>query len=150
MAELDETRRRPVRVISLLLFLQAVGLAGVAAYGVLQVDWQQLRAGASSGQEIQAVRAVTVVLFFAPPTVLALLGALGCLFSFRWGWILAEFAQALSVGACLILYSDWNPSFVYPVMLYCIVMILYLNSQDVRVLFQSRSVARHSGVVRGG
>lgn len=150
MAELDETRRRPVRVISLLLVLQAVGLAGVAVYGVLQLDWQQLQAGAPSRQEVQAVRAVTVLLFFAPPTVLALLGALGCLFSFRWGWILAEFAQALSVGACLILYSDWNPSFVYPVMLYCIVMILYLNSQDVRVLFQSRPVARHPGAIRGG
>jgi uncharacterized membrane protein (Fun14 family) len=150
MAELDETRRRPVRVISLLLVLQAVGLAGIAAYGVLQLDWQQLQAGASSHQEIQAARAITVLIFFATPTLLALVGALGCLFSFRWGWILAEFAQALSVGACLILYSDWNPSFVYPVMLYCIVMILYLNSQDVRVLFQSRPVTRRPEVARGG
>ena len=36
---------------------------------------------------------------------------------------------------CLWLYSWFQPWYVYPIMAYCILMILYLNSQDVRVVF---------------
>jgi hypothetical protein len=50
----------------------------------------------------------------------------------------------LTLLACLLLYSDWrpvsdwDPVFIYPVMLYCIVMVLYLNSSDVRAAFHVR------------
>jgi hypothetical protein len=49
--------------------------------------------------------------------------------------------QALTLLACLLLYTEWEailyrePVFIYPVMLYCIVMTLYLNSSDVRAAF---------------
>jgi hypothetical protein len=54
---------------------------------------------------------------------------------------LASLAQTLSLGACMELYYEpfWeNPGFIYPVMVYCILMILYLNSSEVRVVFHSR------------
>jgi hypothetical protein len=79
--------------------------------------------------------AVVTVLVFAPPAVLALLAALGFLFLLRAGWLLAMIVQGLSLLACLLLYSAWTPIFIYPVMLYCIVMALYLNSSDVRAAF---------------
>jgi hypothetical protein len=50
--------------------------------------------------------------------------------------------QAVTLLACLLLYTEWEsilyrePVFIYPVMLYCIVMALYLNSSDVRAAFQ--------------
>jgi hypothetical protein len=37
---------------------------------------------------------------------------------------------------CLWLYSWFQPGYVYPIMAYCILMILYLNSHDVRMVFR--------------
>ena len=153
----EETSSRPIRVIGLLLILQAIGLVGLIAYGLLQVDWQQVRSDSQQQQglvvEIQldspqqeepaleAARAVGAAVLFLPSIVLAILGALGFLLFSRRGWLLASLAQTLSLGACMELYyeSFWEkPGFIYPVMLYCIVMILYLNSSVVRVVFHSR------------
>ena len=130
----DKTRRRPIRMIGLLLILQVIGLAGIGAYELVQVDWQQVDPEAPSQQEIRAA----AFFLFAPPAVLALLAALGFLFLSRKGWLLAAIAQGLSLGVCLWLYSELKPVYVYPIMVYCILMVLYLNSHDVRVVFHSR------------
>jgi hypothetical protein len=140
MVERDRTRRRPVRAIALLLLLQSLGLAAVAGYGLIGIDWAGLRFDASGVQETTAERAVIVTLLFALPVVFALLGAVGSLFALRWGWLLAELAQGICLGGCLLLYSEWSPYFIYPVMAYCIIMVLYLNSRDVRVLFHARGL----------
>ena len=154
----DKTSSRPIRAVGLLLILQAIGLVGLLAYGLLQVDWQQVRSDSQQGlvveiqpdssqQEgeegsgLEAARAIGAAILFLPSIVLAILGALGFLLFSRRGWLLASLAQTLSLGACMELYynSVWeNPAFVYPVMLYCILMILYLNSSEVRVVFHSR------------
>ena len=155
MVNPDKTSSRPIRVVGLLLILQAIGLVSIGAYGILQVDWQQLQSDSSqqglvleiepgSPQEelvLEAVKAVGVAVLFLPSTLLAILGALSFLLFSRRGWLLASLAQTLGLGACLELYYEpfWeNPGFVYPVMLYCILMILYLNSSAVRVVFHSR------------
>jgi hypothetical protein len=151
----DKISSRPIRVIGFLLILQAIGLAGIAAVDLRQVDWQEVELEFSprlqEGLEItvdwpqeqevglEAARAIEVAVRFLPPVVLAILGGLGFLFFSRRGWLLAALAQTLSLWACLQLYYEWNPGFVYPVMLYCIFLILYLNSYDVRVVFHSRS-----------
>ena len=155
---LDKTNSRPIRAVGLLMLLQAIGLVGLSAYGLLQIDWQQvgfdwqqqeglvleIHPGSSQEEEeseLEAARAVGAAILFLPSIVLAILGALGFLLFSRRGWLLASLAQTLSLGACMELYYDsvWEkPGFVYPVMLYCILMILYLNSSAVRVVFHSR------------
>ena len=150
----DKTSSRPIRAIGFLLILQAVGLVGIAIFDLRQVDWQQVQFDFSpqpqKGFEItvdwpqeqevglEATRAIEVAIRFLPPAVLAILGALGFLVFSRRGWLLAALAQTLSLWACLQLYYEWNPGFIYPVMLYCILMVLYLNSHSVRVVFHSR------------
>jgi hypothetical protein len=154
--EPDKTSSRPIRAVGLLLILQAIVLVGFIAYGLLQVDWQQLRTDSQQGlvveiqpdssqqlegSVLEAARAIGVAILFSPSVVLAILGALGFLLFSHRGWLLASLAQTLSLGACLELYyeSFWEkPGFIYPVMLYCILMILYLNSSEVRVVFHSR------------
>ena len=157
--EPDKTSYRPIKTVGLLLILQAIGLVGLVAYGLLQVDWQQVRSDSqqqglvleiqpdSSQQEgeeesvLKAAKAIVAAILFLPSIVLAIIGALGFLLFSRRGWLLASLAQTLSLGACLELYyeSFWEkPGFIYPVMLYCILMILYLNSSEVRVVFHSR------------
>ena len=130
--EPDKTSYRPVRVIGLLLILEVIGLAGLGAYEALQVDWRQVRFEGEPSQQV--IDALAFVLF-APPAVLTLLSALSFLLLRRKGWLLAAIAQGLSVAVCLWLYSMFQPVYVYPIMAYCVLMILYLNSHDVRVVF---------------
>jgi hypothetical protein len=139
---------RPVRVIGLLLILEVLGLAGLGVYEFARVDWQQL----GPGTPPQRVIEVLALLLFVPPAVMTLFSALGFLLLRRRGWLLAAIAQGVSVGVCLWLYTEFQPLYVYPIMAYCILMILYLNSQDVRVLFHPRrdKAKRESGAPHAG
>lgn len=147
-ARVDETGRRPIRLIGLLLLLQAAGLAGVVAYELSRVDWRQLDPESPSARAIGAATS----LLFAPPAALALLAALGFLFMSRRGWILAALSQGASLAICLWLYSNSAPLYVYPVMVFCILMVLYLNSHDVRVVFHAgwEAAGEASGTTSGG
>ncbi len=144
MVEPNGTFNRPVRAIGLLLILQVAGLAALGAYEfshvLSRVDWQRLGSLGSLGSLVsetpsqQVVEALAVALF-APPAVLMLVSALGFLFMRRRGWLLAAISQGLTLGVCLWLYTVLQPVYVYPIMAYCVLVILYLNSQDVRTAF---------------
>ena len=134
MARAANTSYRPVRAIGLLLAFQVVCLVGLGAHEFLQVDWRQIGAEEPSQQVIEAL----TLTLFVPPAVMTLMSALSFLLLRRKGWLLAAISQGLSLGVCLWLYSQTQPWYVYPLMAYCILMILYLNSHDVRVVFHLR------------
>ena len=131
---------RPIRAIGLLLILEAAGLVGLGLYEFSRIRWRQLLAAREwPGPEVIEAAAVAL---FAPPAVLTLVSALGFLLLRRRGWLLAAISQGLTLAACLFLYSELQPTYVYPVMAYAILLVLYLNSHDVRVVF-------HPGGLRG-
>ena len=142
MAGPDNISNRPIRVIGLLLFLQLVGLAALGAYEFLQVDWQRVQLDTTPPQQVIEVLAFAL---FVPSAVLTLLSALSFLLLRRKGWLLAAIGQGLSVAICLWLYSELQPWYVYPIMAYCTLMILYLNSHDVRMMFHPRREATRPG-----
>ena len=130
----DRVSYRPVRLVGVLLVLEAVGLASLAAYHVY------LRAGGPRAEIVAELRRSFDTLAaggaFVAAAILAAVAAVGFLFMRRRGWPPAALAQTLGLGACVALYADLEPVFVYPVMVYCIVMVLYLNSRDVRMVFR--------------
>jgi hypothetical protein len=132
-----EVSYRPIRLIGLLLVVQLIGLAGLGAYEFVQVDWQRIRPEAPPPQALE----VLAFVLFAPSAVLTLVSALSFLLLRRKGWLLAAIGQGLNVAVCLWLYSQLQPWYVYPIMAYCILMILYLNSHDVRMMFHPRREA---------
>lgn len=129
----DRISYRPVRLVGVLLIVEAVGLASLAAYHVV------LRAGGARVELVVELRRTFETLAaggaFVAAAILAAVAAVGFLFLRRKGWLLAALAQTLALGTSLVLYAELEPVFVYPVMLYCIVMVLYLNSRDVRAVF---------------
>ena len=135
MAGPDDVTSRPIKVIGLLLILQVIGFMGLGAYEFVQVEWQRIQLDATPPP--QAIEVLAFVLF-APSAVLTLLSALSFLLLRRKGWILAALGQGLCLAVCLWLYSQLQPWYVYPVMAYCTLMILYLNSHDVRTMFHPR------------
>jgi hypothetical protein len=142
MAGPDNISYRPVRVIGLLLVLQLVGLAALGAYEFLQVDWQRIRLDTTQPKQVIEVLAFAL---FVPSAVLTLLSALSFLLLRRKGWLMAAIGQGLSVAICLWLYAELKPWYVYPIMAYCALMILYLNSHDVRMMFHPRREATRPG-----
>jgi uncharacterized membrane protein YqhA len=129
-----------VRVIGVFLILEVIGLILLGGYEFLQVDWRGINLGSPQHQAVE----VAVFALFVPSAVLTLISALSFLFLQRRGWLLAAIAQGLSLAVCLWLYSLFQPNYVYPIMAYCILMILYLNSQDVRMVFRTGQSSRAS------
>jgi len=139
--EPGKTSYRAVRAIGVLLILQVIGLLILGGYEFLQVDWRGIELRGLQHRTVEAA----VFALFIPSAVLTLLAALSFLLLHRRGWLLAAAAQGLSLAVCLWLYALFQPGYVYPIMFYCVLMILYLNTRDVRMVFQRRK--RH-GVPR--
>ena len=133
MVEPDKISYRPIRAIGLLLILEVICLVALGVYEFTLVDWQEIDPETPPPQEVVEVVAFAL---FAPPAVLTLLSGLGFLLVRRRGWLLAAIAQGLILAVSLWLYTLFQPGYVYPVMAYSILMILYLNSHDVRVVFR--------------
>lgn len=130
---------RPVWIVGMLLVVQALGLGGLVVYQVsvagagglgLSETVSGLLAGGVEG------RAAPVAVLFLPPAVLMLVAGVWFLLR-RRGWVVASVAQGLCIGACLLLYSESAPGFVYPVMAYCVLAVMYLNSRDVRTIMHA-------------
>jgi hypothetical protein len=134
VVEPDRTSYRPVRVIGVLLILEVIGLIALGVYEFWQVDWRGIDPEHLSRRMVEAL----VFALFVPSAILTLMSALSFLFLRRRGWLGAAIAQGVSLAVCLWLYTLFQPGYVYPVMGYCILMILYLNSHDVRVVFHPR------------
>jgi hypothetical protein len=126
-------RRRPrpwtVRAVGLLLLFQAAGYVALSIYLLLPFDWNT---DLTSPQQVDAL-SISIILI--PAAILAVLSAIGFLFLFRAGWLLAMVMQGATLLGCVTLHFDTKPQAIFPVMLYCIVMAFYLNSFDVRVAF---------------
>ena len=119
---------------------------GVWLFGT--IDWDRILTLANEQAqnlpkplERQLEQAVLYVIYFLAPAILLLLAGLGFVLLRRRGWMLASVAQAIILLVCLFFYTDPRPWFVYPIIAYCILMILYLNSQGVRAVVHSRRMA---------
>lgn len=130
---------RPVRIVGLLLVAQAAGLAGLVVYlisgaGAGGVAWSEAVSGMLSGGEEGGAAPLAVL--FLPSAALMLVSGLWFLLR-RRGWVVASVAEGLCLGACLLLYSGSAPGFIYPIMAYCVLAIMYLNSRDVRTIMHA-------------
>jgi hypothetical protein len=137
--EPGRTSNRAIRAIGVLLILEVIGLVLLGGYEFLQVQWMGIDLESPQHETVE----VAVFALFIPSAILTLLSALSFLFLQRRGWLLAAIAQGLSLAVSLWLYSLFQPGYVYPIMAYCVLMILYLNSQDVRMVFRPREGASH-------
>ncbi|MGH3148377.1 MAG: hypothetical protein ACRDTR_21555 [Rubrobacter sp.] len=141
---------RQTRILGVLLILQVVAIVGIGVSLFTSIDWDRVMAlsNAQTFPEplaMQVEEAFLFVVYFLVPVILLLLAGFGFVLLRRRGWMLASIAQAVIMLACLFYYSDPRPGFVYPIIAYCIVMILYLNSQSVRGVVHSRRMAPVGG-----
>jgi hypothetical protein len=133
----ERRRSRPwtVRAAGLLLLLQAAGYVALSIYLLLPFDWRATAEQHVDMLSPQQTDALSISFILIPAAILAVLSAIGFLFLFRAGWLLAMAMQGATLLGCLTLYFGAKPQAIFPVMLYCTVMAFYLNSFDVRIAF---------------
>ena len=123
-------------------------MVGIGVWLFSNIDWDRILTLANERAqdlpkplEKQLEQAILYVIYFLAPAILLLLAGFGFVLLRRRGWMLASVAQAISLLVCLFFYTDPRPWFAYPIIAYCILMILYLNSQGVRAVVHSRRMA---------
>jgi cytochrome bd-type quinol oxidase subunit 2 len=133
----------PLRAISLLLFLQMMGLCIISAFFLQQVDWER-----ELNDTMLSIAAVDVLVWtavVAPLVVLLCITALGFFFRRSFAWHSAMTLQGVMLLGCLTIYFLTtshlrNSHLLYLSMLYCILMVLYLNTSDVRMAFHVKQI----------
>ncbi|MEJ7816061.1 MAG: hypothetical protein WKF53_12880 [Rubrobacter sp.] len=140
---------RQARLLGVLLLLQVVAMVGLGVWLFASIDWDalvnlsnkpgQIRLQTTDKSVVKDFeRAILFTVYFFAPVVLLLLAGLGFVLLRRRGWMLASVAQALIMLSCLFFYGDSRPWFAYPIIAYCILMILLLNSRSVRAVVHRR------------
>lgn len=133
-------RSWPVRAIGVLLVAQAASLCVPIFRQASLVVWSNVRMRGAVPEGLPEAGYVTV--FFGAPAALAVLAALVFFVLYRRGWLLAMMVQSLTLLACLGLYFRDDPAYIYPIMVYSVLMVLFLNSSEVRVMLHSREDGR--------
>jgi hypothetical protein len=149
---------RQVRLLGVLLILQVVVMVGISVWLFSTIDWERVVHLTNEQGQVHAKtirdgpllkrleQASLFVGYFLAPAILLLLAGLGfVLLRRRRGWMLASVAQALIMLACLFFYGASRPWFAYPLIAYCIVMILLLNSRSVQAVVHRKRVTPQDG-----
>ena len=133
----------PLRAISLLLFVQMASLCVITAYFLKQIDWELELAG--TAPSVAALDLIAWTASVTPIAILLLITAIGFFFRRSFAWHSAMTLQGLMLLGCLTIYFFTNSllrnsHLIYLSMLYCILMVLYLNTRDVRMAFHVREI----------
>ena len=84
-----------------------------------------------------------MTLFLLPASVLALVGVVGMFLLRTVGWGSAMLTQGMMLSGALLYYFrfDHHPGLLYLLMVYGIIMVLYLNSVDIRTRFSGTATS---------
>jgi hypothetical protein len=132
-----QARRWTMRVIALLLAGQAMILVAIIGAGLRSLNWDQ--------EFNQVMRSFTVrdtLLLgglLSPMAIFDMVTAMDLWKGRRGAWLRAMISQGILLIFCLSNYVvNRGERFIYPLMLTCILLVLYLNTYDVRLSFTSR------------
>jgi hypothetical protein len=125
--------------------VQALGLAGIILYFAFSIDWAA-RDAADLIESRSAQDTAIFITLFTGVVVAAFLTAMSAFLRWRGAWLMAMGLQGLILAYCLDIYfftlSYLRASmFIYLIMLYSIIMVLYLNTTDVRLAFFTKPAA---------
>ena len=119
-------------------------------YYFSRVDWEQIDIASIAGQMTISsfvLRPLTEAMIyggvFLPFAILLLMSMAGFIRLRRAAWLLAMVCQCGILLSCLLIYFDSDlrlsqSNLLYLLMLLGILLVLYLNSSDVRVAFDTR------------
>lgn len=135
-------KKHRTRLISIVTFLLALEGAGFFSLALLQ--W--LRGDLFEKVSIPGVGPSPFIAVFSFLGVLAVIATVGFYCLWPAAWITAVSVQGASLLLSLVLYATERPAYIYWIMIFCVVLVAYLNHGEIRSAFQ-RGPSRNS---RGG
>lgn len=145
---------RAVRIVALLLVIQAAGLLGfglVHTMATYALPWLNAdRVGqwlAAAPVDLTAIwtrlleiskTSAHLTILFVPLGVMAFLTAISFCWRRLFAWTVAMTVQSIQLLCALILYFTSRPVYVSILMLYGILMVVYLNYSEVANAFRPR------------
>jgi hypothetical protein len=136
-----KTRRRTLYLLSVLLALETLGLVGVSVYAIGRIDWESELEDVMIS--VEALETIALSLLLLPLAVVTGITAAGFLRIGRGAWLRAMVIQGIILTLCLWLYmSGLAHRVVYAGMLYAILIVWYLNTNEVRSAFYARKHVR--------
>jgi hypothetical protein len=128
-------RPRTVTILGFSLILQGLGLICLAGIHIYRSDV------VSSFSWHEIVKNIPVILkstgFFALG-FLGLLASIGFFRLWKYAWLSAMLLQGLCMTLALDLYFIEKPFYVYILMIYCILMVIYLNYSEIILAFRTK------------
>jgi hypothetical protein len=138
-----QARRWTMRVIALLLAGQAAILVAIIWVTVASLNWEL--AFRDVMLSITVLDTLLLGGLLLPMAIFDLFTALGLWIGQRSAWLRAMTSQGILLIFCLSSYvANRGERFIYLLMLTCIVLVLYLNTYDVRLSFNSREFKNQS------
>lgn len=136
-----KARRWTLRVIALLLVVQATLLIGISAVVISRIHWEQEFEDVVLS--LSVLDTILLVALLGPLALFELVTALSMWLGRGGTWLRAMIVQGILLIFCLSSYvAQRRDSFIFLLMLSCIIIVLYLNTNDVRLTYQS-SLFRH-------
>ena len=122
-------RTRLVRIVAVLLALETAGFMSLAL-----LQW--VKGEIIEKVSIPGIGPSPFIFIFSMLGGMTLLATTGFVRLWRAAWITAVSVQAISLLLALVLYATEKPGYVYWIMIYCIVLVAYLNHSEVKSAFQ--------------
>jgi hypothetical protein len=147
MLDAGEARPWPVRLSTILLFVQALGLIGL---GVFSYDAAVLQQESDLLHLVLTIFTnLTRTLAFGALGLLAFMAGFGFIGLWRTGWPTAMLVQGLCLLVSLGLYLRSAPPYIFGLMSYCILMVIYLHHPDVQQAFQTKQMQENKWAEEG-
>lgn len=128
-------RPRTVTLLGYFLILQGLGLiclAGIQTYRVevnLSLSWLEF---------VKNIPVILKIIGFFALGFLGLFASIGFFRLWKYAWLSAMMLQGLCMTMALNLYFTEKPLYVYVLMIYCIIMVIYLNYSEVILAFRTK------------
>lgn len=125
-------KKHRTRLVSIIAVLLAVETAGLLTLALLQ--W--LKGDVFERISIPGIGPYPFILMFSLLGLMALAATIGFFRLWPAAWITAVSVQGISLLLTLVLYANEKPVYIYWIMVYCIVLVAYLNHSEVKPAFQ--------------
>ena len=131
---MPKERPWPVKALTVLLFVQSLGLLILAAYNFITLDLAQAPATETLIALLYGTAANSLA--FSALSLLALMAALGFFGLWRTAWLNSMVVQGLMLFVALVMYFQGERFYVFLMMAYGTFMVVYLHHPDVQATFR--------------
>ncbi len=125
----------PLRMVTILLFIEGIVFLGTALYILNDIDFTQYTT-------IQAywMQSFPQEIVFILLAILAFWAGIAFVTLWRYGWAVAILAQGITLAVAIAFYLNGFRLFVYVMIVFANFLVIYLYNPDIQTVFNMKKV----------